>query len=167
MTMQRTSLLVAALVGIAVLLIVLVPEPTRAGHPDAEGRLDVELVIRDFEPNQLVLPAGEPLTLTFVNHSDVGHVVAFGRGTVATESGHPAAPEADMLEGVSVEAEPFDALVAPTDEHPWTAFEIEQDETVTLRFTIPDDRVGEWELGCFTARGCYYEGGFRADVTVE
>lgn len=166
MTMQRTGLLVAALVGVAILLVVLIPEPTRAGHPDAEGRLEIELAIRDFEPNQLVLPAGEPLTLTFVNHSDVGHTFAFGRGTVE-QSGHPAAPEEDMLEGVAVEADPFAALVAPTEEHPWTAFDVGMDETVTLQFTIPEDRTGDWELGCFTARGCYYEGGFRADVTVE
>jgi hypothetical protein len=154
-------------VAVTTILLLLVPSGRPAvGHPDADGRLEVELAIRDFDPDHLYLPTGRELTLTFVNHSDVGHTIAFGRDTVE-RSGHPAAPAVDMLEGVTVQAEPAAALVRPTDDAPYTAFRMETGEQVTVRFTIPEDRVGEWELGCFTARGCYYEGGFRADVTVE
>lgn len=167
MTRTRTGILVAVLVAVAALLLVVFARSgPGAGEPDADGALTVELAIRDFQPDHLVLPTETPLTLTFVNHSDVGHDIAFGRDTVE-ESEHPAAPAVDMLAGVDVTAEPHDALVRPTENDPFTAIRVETDETVTVSFTLPADRTGEWVLGCFTAEGCYYEIGFRADVTVE
>lgn len=166
MTAQRTGLVVGLVVVVAALLLLSIPGAPQAGHPNEDGELAIELAIRDFEPDHLYLPTERPLTLTFVNHSDVGHTFAFGRDTVE-EADHPAGPDVDMLEGVSVQTDPADALVRPTEDHPYTGFYLETDETVILRFTIPEDRAGEWELGCFTARGCYYETGFRAGVTVE
>lgn len=166
MTLQRTSLLVGVLVAISIGLLLVLPSSPQAGHPDGNGELDIELTARHFEPDHLYLPTEQPLTLTFANHGDVAHTIAFGRGTVE-ESGHSAAPAVDMLEGVAVEVDPSGALVHPTGQTPYTGFRLETDETVTVRLTVPEDRAGEWELGCFTARGCYYETGFRADVTVE
>lgn len=166
-TLPRTSLVVGLVAVAAILLLVLSSRgSTSPGHPDADGELDVTLAIRDFEPSHLYLPTGEPLTLRMVNESDVGHVVAFGRETVE-EGGHPAAPQVDMLEGVAVTTAPGSALQPPTDDDPYTGIRVETGEEVTVQFTLPEDRAGEWELGCFTASGCYYEIGFRADVTVE
>lgn len=166
MTRTRTGLLFLVVALAIVALVFTSGSPTRVGEPDRDGELLVELAIRDFEPDHLYLPTSEPLQLTLVNHSDVGHTLAFGRGTVE-EADHPASPAVDMLADLEVVTEPSTALVHATDEHPWTAIRVETDETVTVAFTLPEDRIGEWELGCFSARGCYYEIGFRADVTVE
>jgi hypothetical protein len=101
-----------------------------------------------------------------VNNSDVDHTIAFGRGTVE-DGQHPFAPELDMLRDLDVRATPPLALIRPTASQPFTGIRIPLDESVTVSFTLPDDRAGAWELGCFTSRGCYFELGFRADVTVE
>jgi plastocyanin len=167
MTAQRTGLLVAAIIAVVAVVLLALPQgPPPAGFPDADGNLEVELAIRSFEPAEVVLPTGRPLTITFVNNSDVDHTIAFGRGTVE-DGQHPFAPELDMLRDLDVRATPPLALIRPTASQPFTGIRIPLDESVTVSFTLPDDRAGAWELGCFTSRGCYFELGFRADVTVE
>lgn len=36
-----------------------------------------------------------------------------------------------------------------------------------MEFTIPDDAVGTWEIGCFQEAGQHYEDGMRATLIVE
>jgi len=166
MTAQRTGLLTAAIIAVVAVVLLSLPGSTPEGHPDADGNLTVELAIRSFEPGQLVLPTGRPLSITFTNNSDVDHTIAFGRGTIE-DGQHPFAPERDMLADLDVRATPPLALVRPTDSQPFMGIRIPLNESVTVSFTLPEDRTGQWELGCFTSRGCYFELGFRADVTVE
>lgn len=35
-----------------------------------------------------------------------------------------------------------------------------------IEFTVPADRVGEWEMGCFEDNGTHYDDGMRGTVTV-
>lgn len=37
----------------------------------------------------------------------------------------------------------------------------------TIEFTVPEDRVGEWEMGCFEDDGAHYEDGMRGTLIVE
>jgi len=38
--------------------------------------------------------------------------------------------------------------------------------TTVIEFTVPDDRVGEWEMGCFEDDGAHYDDGMRGSLTV-
>jgi len=40
-------------------------------------------------------------------------------------------------------------------------------EVTTITFTVPEDRVGEWEIGCFQERGQHYDDGMRGTFIVE
>ncbi len=40
-------------------------------------------------------------------------------------------------------------------------------DTTTITFTVPEDKVGEWEIGCFQERGQHYDDGMRAKFIVE
>ena len=126
----------------------------------------MELAIRSFEPDHLSLPTGRALELTFVNHSDVQHVFAFGRQPTE-EGGRVTGEGEDLFAGIDLAVEPSGVRLSPSEAHPFTEFRLDVGQTMTMRFELPADRAGEWELGCFTAAGCYYETGFRADVTVE
>ncbi|NKQ37166.1 MAG: hypothetical protein HF973_16315 [Chloroflexi bacterium] len=44
---------------------------------------------------------------------------------------------------------------------------VQSGEVTTITFTVPEDRVGEWELGCFQERGQHYDDGMRAKFIVE
>ena len=50
-------------------------------------------------------------------------------------------------------AGPFEILVEPR-------------ETVEVRVELPADREGDWEMGCFTARGAHYRAGLTGTVHV-
>lgn len=40
-----------------------------------------------------------------------------------------------------------------------------QDATIT--FTVTEDMLGEWEMGCFTDDGQHYEGGMKGTLVVS
>jgi len=40
-------------------------------------------------------------------------------------------------------------------------------EVSFMEFTVPDDAVGTWEIGCFQEAGQHYEDGMRATLIVE
>ncbi len=41
------------------------------------------------------------------------------------------------------------------------------DQATVLTFTVPEDKVGRWELGCFQERGQHYDDGMKAVLIVE
>ncbi len=36
-----------------------------------------------------------------------------------------------------------------------------------IEFTVPADRVGEWEMGCFEDDGAHYDDGMKGTLVVE
>ena len=44
---------------------------------------------------------------------------------------------------------------------------IPPDQATVLTFTVPADKVGRWELGCFQEQGQHYDDGMRAVLIVE
>lgn len=44
---------------------------------------------------------------------------------------------------------------------------IPANEVTTITFTVPEDKVGEWELGCFQEQGQHYDDGMRGTLIVE
>ena len=43
----------------------------------------------------------------------------------------------------------------------------EPGETTVIEFTVPEDRVGVWQIGCFQEAGQHFEDGMRATLIVE
>lgn len=165
MTATRTVGLVAAL-AIAGIILVVTGGTDSAARPDDDGLLEVTLRDYGFEPDEVVLPSGEPLTLRLTNVDDASHHVSFGREVV--EDGDRAVAFAeDLFAGLDPRVTPVSAESQPNEFHDGFAALVRGNETVTIEVTIPPERAGTWEIGCFTGRGCHYRTGLAGTVVVE
>jgi plastocyanin len=156
------------LVGLVVLAgLVLVLADLGGTSPSTTGT-EVEVVMEDyrFADSEFTVPAGEPVTFTFVNRDEVTHHVSFGR-VVAHEGQRVVGFQEELLAGLDPQVTPSSALVAPTEPYTSWAAAVPGGQTVTIEVTIPEDRRGEWEIGCFTGQGCHYQAGLAATLTVE
>jgi hypothetical protein len=160
----RMVALVAGVAAVAVLLIVLVG-PDDEARPGPEGTVTIAIEGTEFIPSRLVLPAGEPITLAFENRNDFIHHLAIGRTLQQTEAG--AEFSEDLLSGVDAEADPARAWLAPTEGFANVTLVLPERSTVTYELTLPEDRVGTWEVGCFVGRGCDAHLLEGAEVVVE
>ena len=50
---------------------------------------------------------------------------------------------------------------------PGSAATSEPGEATVIEFTVPQDRVGVWQIGCFQEAGQHFEDGMRATLIVE
>lgn len=156
-------------VGLVVLLALVVIVPRLVGGPASPGSDGtLEIVMQDylFEPADIVLPAGTPIRLVFVNRDDTVHHVSFGREILLDDGAEVGFAE-DLLAGTGARIEPSRARTGPSDQFPTLSVGVEPGETATLTVTLPEDRVGEWQMGCFTARGCQFRTGLAGTIEVE
>jgi plastocyanin len=162
-TMSRTTLLVLTALVIGAVLILSRPgeDPTVASEA---GQIEIVMEDYGFVPADVTLPVEQPLELTFVNRDDAPHHVSFGRAPVI--EGVDACFGDDLFEGLSPVVLPSRALVAGDDDAGTFEFLVEPQETVEVRVELPADREGEWEMGCFTARGAHFRAGLSGTVHV-
>jgi hypothetical protein len=135
-------------------------------RPDADGTIEVVVDRYRFEPAEIAIPSGEPVTLRFVNRNDFIYHLTFGHEQVETD-GIPSGFEQDLFAGVSAEADPPAAWQPPTGEFDAVTVNLYEDSTSELLVTLPADRVGTWEAGCFVGRGCTAELQEALTVIVE
>jgi hypothetical protein len=160
----RMVALVAAVAAAAALVFVLVG-PDDEARPTADGTVAVAIEGTEFIPSRLVLPVDEPITLEFENRNDFIHHLAIGRTLQQTEAGVAFAE--DLLAGVDAEADPARAWLAPTEGFANVTLVLPERATVTYELTLPADRTGTWEVGCFVGRGCDAHLLEGAEVVVE
>jgi uncharacterized cupredoxin-like copper-binding protein len=166
-TRSPTPLLLtlAALVALAAIVVVAtqVDDP---GRPDADGLVEVTMDHYRFVPDELFLPAQTPVTLSFTNVGNNVHTVAMGR-QVIEEDGQQFGFHEDLIGDLSPTLVPQRARVGPLGPDQPFRFNVEPGETVQLSVTIPQDRVGDWTMGCFNACGAHYRAGLAGTVHVE
>lgn len=166
-TRERSVLLGLTVLLAAVAVILLVQDaPPDEVRPDQDGVLVLTMQDYRFETSEFVLPAGEPVTLRFVNRDDVSHHISFGRGIVE-ENQRAVGFEEDLLAGLDMRVDPPGAHVEPSPPYRGTTVLARGGETVSVEVIVPEERRGTWELGCFTGRGCHYRAGLAVEVTVE
>lgn len=166
MSLVRTGglVVVVLIVGLAALL--WQDDGLGAGRPDADGV--VELVMEDYQfvPDQLHLPAETPLTITVVNRDENVHRVTFGR-SVIIEDGEQFGFEQDLFAGLDPVVVPRRAVVGGVDHDGPLEVSVDPGERADISVTIPEEHVGEWEMGCFNACGAHYRAGLAGRVEVE
>lgn len=152
-TGRRLGLVLAVIAALVLVVTGVMLASDDAAAPDSGGRLAFALEDYGLDPSEAVLPVGEPLVLVFVNRSDFTHHLAFAR--VAEGGGEPAAAgDADLLLGLDAEVDPASAWIDPTPSVDHVTLDVAAGSTVTLEVTLPADRVGEWEVGCFVGARC-------------
>jgi uncharacterized cupredoxin-like copper-binding protein len=115
-----------------------------------------------FDPDPLLFPAGREITLTLVNDGDVPHEFMAGREPMPDNGGYLQ----DLFDGVHPTVTPPDAAEAdPHDAHAGFMVLVQPGEDVEVVFTLPGNRAGEWEIGCFEPS--HYEAGMHTTLTVS
>lgn len=122
-----------------------------------------------FQPNPVRLKAGVPVEVTLVNKGANAHELLIGRN-VKMEDGTPAGFEVDFFDYGKLPVEVVKGEkyhvgeLHEIEEEGWHV-ELEPGGQVTLRFTIPPEKVGEWEIACFISG--HYESGMHGTLIVE
>jgi plastocyanin len=165
-TRRWVPVLVLVAIGVIVLIIASLYRGDTGGSPDADGRLEIVMTDYRFAPSEIALPAGEQVTLVFINEDEVSHHVSFGRGVVI-EDGAEVAYEEDLFATTPVTMTPPSARAGPSNQFPNVTILVEPGTTAAMQATVPEDANGDWYMGCFTARGCHFRTGLVGDVTVD
>lgn len=129
----------------------------------AGGAITVELGDFYFKPVRLELPAGQTVTLQLINKGKVEHEFMIGR-EVEYHEGKPEGFEHDFFAEVKVTYTVEKGKVEQEEEHGFEV-ELEPGGKATLTFTVPADRKGEWEIGCFVPS--HYEAGMKGTLIVR
>ncbi len=143
--------------------------------PGGASAISVTITMEEyrFNPSSVQVQAGREIRLTLVNRGQETHELMIGRDLI-THEGRPAGFAQDFFEGISVRAErggkPIDIhelMEEEEEEHGFMVALEPGEEPVTLIFTIPTDKVGEWEMGCFENEGAHWELGMQGKWIVR
>ena len=138
----------------------------------------IELSEFQFSPNNLEFQVGQEVTLHLVNVGALGHEFMIGRDVVM-EDGQPAGYKTDMFQSANVEPEVTmkegsqsdnDMNMEGEEEHDHAGFMVDVppgDDEYTITFTVTEDMVGTWEIGCFDQNGVHYTAGMVGTLTVS
>jgi uncharacterized cupredoxin-like copper-binding protein len=132
----------------------------------------IEMTEYQFIPNSLELKVGQQVTLELVNSGQLQHEIMIGRDVMMVDN-RPAGYQVDLFETGGVEP-----VVNTVEEGQMTEMEEEEEAhggfmaivgvggRSSMTFTVTDDMVGEWELGCFEQDGVHYDAGMHGTVTI-
>ncbi len=158
---------------VALLIAVVSCAPSGGGAaPTPSGEITIKMSEYKFEPSSIQLKAGQQVKITFQNTGEKDHEFMVGR-KLKQEGGHPAGYEENFFKGIDVKAEREGKAIDPMslveeEEHDF-GFMValpSGDKPVTISFTVPADKVGEWEMGCFEDDGQHYNEGMKGKLTV-
>lgn len=181
--MKRSIFLVFMLVVVSVLLVACgsqEPEPVT---------YQVDMSEFAFSPNTLEAKVGQEVTIELTNSGLLEHELMFGREVMMMDN-RPSGFAHDMFEDAGVEPMvAMSAMEMQEDEHTDEAEHQEGDEhseseaghehegfmvvlpaeakeVTTITFTVTEDMVGEWEMGCFLQEGVHYDAGMKGKFIV-
>lgn len=153
----------------ALALLVIASFTTFALAQQSQERIDLRIDMGEFyfqlegqERNApIVLQAGQPYELVFVNVGTMEHEVLIGRDVVV-EDGVPDGYETNLFDGVT-----FDVVGEGWElkANGLIEMEFEVGTTITIHVTVPEAFLGDWEIGCFVPG--HYQAGMKAPVRIE
>ncbi len=157
--------------------------------PPEPLELTIDMTEYAFEPADLEFQVGQEVTLHLTNSGALEHEIMFGRDVMMTD-GRPSGYMVDMFETAGVEpevtVEAAEEEHTEGDEHAEEEEHSEGDEhteddahtgfmvmvpashdVYTMSFTVTEEMVGEWEVGCFLLDGVHYESGMVGSLMVN
>lgn len=154
---------VAVLLGVMVLLL----GACGGGTPEPVS-IDIDMKEYSFTPDKLDFKVGQQVTLNLTNSGQLQHEIMFGR-EVVTMDNRPAGYSVDMFEAGGVQPE-VTQVGEPEEmeEEMHEGFMVASPVggTATIKFTVTEGMLGEWEIGCFEQEGVHYDAGMKGSVTV-
>lgn len=141
--------------------------------PAGPVRITLKMDEHRFDPSTIRVKAGQEIRLTLVNQGKETHELMIGR-ELMTRAGRPVGFHQDFFDGVVVKAErggkAIDIRELMEEEEEVHGFRVALEpgsEPVTLIFTVPADKVGEWQMGCFENDGAHWDLGMQGRWVVE
>ena len=161
------------------------------------GTITVNMTDFEFEPAEIHLAVGTTVTIELVNDGAVDHEFMAGRdvhmengvphgfesdffdtvdGLTVTP---PDAQEMEMeeMEGMGSDTTMgdmgSDTTMGDMDDEEMHMEDMqvmvvrEPTQTATITFTVTEDSVGEWTVGCFEGEGAHWEAGMKGKIIVE
>jgi uncharacterized cupredoxin-like copper-binding protein len=129
----------------------------------------VEMTEFVYTPDTFEVRVGQEVTFHLINNGALEHEFMVGQN-VAMMDGMPGGYEHNMFEGeepMVVGAGAGHQMEGMEDaDHGFMVAVPKGGEETTLTFTVTEDMVGEWEVGCFTDGGSHYNQGMHGTLTV-
>jgi uncharacterized cupredoxin-like copper-binding protein len=122
-----------------------------------EEEIKIKIFLDDYffqleeeeENAPIILKVGQKVEIEFENIGFDKHEVRFGKRAIFEEDMPPAYRE-NLLQGVEVEIRAaMNGKGLKIESLDLIYLELEPEAKLKVEFTVPGDRVGEWELGCF------------------
>lgn len=147
--------------------------------PDPVAQLEpvsytVEMTEYAFSPERIEVKVGQEVTLELVNLGQISHELMVGQ-EVARTNNRPNGYHKDLFETAHVEPVIMGGATAGghgVDGHGADhsgSFMVVLPKTgdqASMTFTVTEDMVGEWELGCFEQDGVHYDAGMKGTLVV-
>lgn len=136
-----------------------------SGPPPAE--FTIEMSEFAFSPNTIEVQVGQEVTLHLVNTGALAHELMIGREVVMNNN--MAETYAHNLfegHGPHVEGAEDDHSADMPDDHGFMVLMPAGSDEATVTFTVTEEMVGTWEIGCFTDGGSHYGQGMRGTFVV-
>lgn len=164
--------------------------------PDESGELLVIQIDEEggmrFEPNSIILTAGQRVRIILENQGEKDHEFMIGQNVIRMDDGAANGFEIDFFEGIEdlVEVQLGDMAMLMIDgetvdggmdmdmdmDHGdddgigghmgWMVMNPSGSGSTIIEFTVTADMVGEWEIACFEDGGAHYDDGMRGTLTV-
>ena len=139
----------------------------------------IEMAEYSFTPNTFEARVGQQVTFELVNNGALEHEIMFGRDVMMMDN-RPISYQHDMFQEAGIEPAVMmmESMqeVEHTEESGHDEGEDHQgfmvllpktDDRATLSFTVTEDMVGEWEMGCFLLDGVHYNAGMVGKFVVK
>ena len=162
------------------------------GDPDAHIR--VNMTEYGFGSDVIEVRAGQTVEFLLKNSGDLDHEFMIGREVTVAMDGMATGFEHDFFEGLMPIVDPPEAgMVMESMEMDMDGDSMEMDMddgsmdmdtdghddghhgfmvtlapggTASVTVTIPDDAVGDWEIGCFRDKGTHWSSGMHATLRI-
>lgn len=136
--------------------------------PPAE--FTVEMTEFAFTPNTIEVQAGQEVVIHLKNQGALEHEFMIGRNLMMMD-GAPSTFETNMFEKqgpvMSGGSNEHDMSAMDDPDHGFMVSMPSGGEETTMTFTVTEEMVGEWEIGCFTSGGSHYTQGMTGKFIVN
>lgn len=139
----------------------------------------IEMAEYSYTPNTFEAKVGQQVTFELVNNGALEHELMFGRDVMMMDN-HPSGYQHDMFDEARIEPAVMMMESMEEGEHQEEAghddgvdhqgFMVvlpKTNDRATLSFTVTEDMLGEWEMGCFLLDGVHYTAGMVGKFVVE
>jgi plastocyanin len=144
------------------------PESVDLGTP-APLVMTINMLEYKYIPNEIRIRVGQPVTLNLINKGSVPHEIVIGRELVKQNETIPVGYETDLfiLSGVipNVTFSVADSGSFKEDEGNYV-LSLPAGASAELSFTVTQEMLGDWEIGCFEHVGVHYNGGMTGTLIV-